>query len=306
MREELARELLALDGSLPQRVNCPYCATTVEAWPTLLAELDRTAVETCREPARVCPSCASRLTIDGAPQRFSDPLGLRMIARAVSRGVVGLFKLGGCLATVVAFPALIAGALWWAAATPHDRLLVAAAVVAAALIPICGYGPWRKSLARRRWEAERDRRWRRIGAGDAVLGEHLTECDKRIRQLVRQVRDRDARTAVVRAAREKLERSSFRERAEPYRRAVKLLDDQVREREHLLADFLAYRRDLEALVAVRRAETAFEAGTPITDAADLAEERSRLADAVDRLMAAAELDEALASLPLGEAGATGT
>lgn len=301
MREELARELLALDDSLPQRVNCPYCATAVEAWPTLLAELDRTAGEAGREPVRACPSCASRLTIDGAPQRFSDPLGLRMMARALARGVSGLFKLGGCLATVVAFPLLIGSALWWAAATPHDRILVAAAVVAAALIPICGYGPWRKLLARRRWEAERDRRWKRIGAGDTVLGEHLTECDQRIRQLVRQVRDRDARTAVVRAAREKLERSSFRERAAPYRRAVQLLDDQVREREHLLADFLAYRRDLEALVAVRRAETAFEAGTPITDAADLDEERSRLADAVDRLMAAAELDETLASLPLGEA-----
>ncbi|MCC7492767.1 MAG: hypothetical protein IT204_10485 [Fimbriimonadaceae bacterium] len=296
MRESLGRELLELGDSLPAEVACPFCSLPLPAWPAVLSELRPSAASAAPPGGRRCPRCGSRSSLDGEPLLFGDPYALTALGRGMRRVLEGCNGCGGCLA-VVATLQLVGLLLAFAQRlTEVQEVLFAIALAAVIGGPLLGYQPWRMALARRRWWQARTARLSAAGAGDVALGADLAECDLGVRELLRQVGDRSEQLVLLRVARDKLEQSSFRDRSQPYHRAIALLEQQIAEREGLLEQFLRHRRDLDAVVAVRRAEAAFDPGQVLLDSADLTDTRRRLTAAVDRLAAEQEVAVDLGAL----------
>lgn len=129
----------------------------------------------------------------------------------------------------------------------------------------------------------------RLGGGDPVLGQRIADCDRRVEQLMGEVRGLNRRIEEISGALRELRRSRFRDRVAVYERAQALLEAQLARRATLIEDWERLRRDLEALAAANRADSALDGLDVVGDLDQLDDERARLTEAFDELQAADEV-----------------
>lgn len=268
--------------ALPTSLPCPYCGALNPGWPSLQAELDGQLSLEYTVAERDCRRCGSRFDLDLRPHRPH----LSLLRPDLSKWL------------------WIPLAVWLVvvALSQRNHGLQAVIVLLLVLLPVLEMllrSEWVTQRARQQAAAQRQELLCELGEGDPGLGERLIECDRRARPIRVQVQRLGEQLLVVQEALEKIRASRFRDRAGAYGSAADLLRRQISSRETLLRQFQVYRRDLEALVAARRAEAAFTPLDPLAEADTLDAERVRLTAEADALLAAAEVADELRTLGIG-------
>ncbi|MBI2302463.1 MAG: hypothetical protein HYU66_26455 [Armatimonadetes bacterium] len=136
---------------------------------------------------------------------------------------------------------------------------------------------------------ERDARALRwLGGGDSELGHRIHGCEQRLEQLQAELDELRDRRLGLQNAYEQLSRSTFTARAEALKPAMRLIDDQIARRYLLVEEWQGLRTDLQALVVMNSIEPLLPDPDNVVELDQMDEERQRLQDAHDELMA---LDE---------------